>query len=111
MIDISDGLSSEIMHLSKHSGVSFAVHEDKLPIDQGTYNVAVEFGIDPSTAALNGGEDYELLFTLDQKHYDKIKGSMDITVIGYARALEMKNQLITKQKNVHDLVAQGWKSV
>jgi len=111
MIDISDGLSSEIMHLSKHSGVAFAVHEDKLPIDQGTYNVAVEFGIDPTTAALNGGEDYELLFTLDQKHYDKIKGSMDITVIGYARALEMKNQLITKQKNIHDLVAQGWKSV
>jgi len=111
MIDISDGLSSEIFHLSKHSGVSFAVHEDKLPIDQGTYDMAREFGIDPTTAALNGGEDYELLFTLDQKYYDLIKGSMDITVIGYARPLSQKNQLITKQNNVHDLVAQGWQSV
>jgi len=109
MIDVSDGLSSEIFHLSKHSKVSFAVHEDKLPIDQGTYDLAVEFGIDPTTAALNGGEDYELLFTLDQKDFDKIKGSLDISVIGYAREIHHKNQLISKQGNIHDLIAQGWK--
>jgi len=111
MIDISDGLSSELFHLSKHSNVSFAIHEEKLPIDQGTYDMAVEFGIDPATAALNGGEDYELLFTLDQKEFEKIKTSFDISIIGYAREAQHKNQLISKQGNVHDLIAQGWKAI
>jgi thiamine-monophosphate kinase len=108
MIDVSDGLSSEIFHLSKHSEVDFAVYEDKLPIDQDTYNMAMEFGIDPTTAALNGGEDYEILFTIPQSDYDKVKNSQDISVIGYAREKGMKNQLISKSGNVHALQAQGW---
>jgi len=108
MIDVSDGLSSEIFHLSKYSDVDFAVYEDKLPIDQDTYNMAMEFGIDPTTAALNGGEDYEILFTIPQSDYDKVKNSQDISVIGYAREKGMKNQLISKSGNVHDLQAQGW---
>lgn len=110
MIDISDGLSSEIFHLSKQSGVSFVVYEDKLPIDQDAYQLAIDFGIDPLTAMLNGGEDYELLFTLDQSHFDKIKNNPDITVIGYARELSMRNQVISKSGNAHDLMAQGWQN-
>lgn len=109
MIDISDGLSSETLHLSKASNVAFAIYEDKLPIDQDTFNMAMDFGIDATTAAMNGGEDYELLFTVDQKHYDLLKSHPDISIIGYARDLGMKNQMISKQGNSYDLVAQGWK--
>ncbi|MBI1307526.1 MAG: thiamine-phosphate kinase [Bacteroidetes bacterium] len=109
MIDISDGLASETLHLSKESDVAFAVHEEKLPVDQDTYNMAVEFGIDPTTAAMNGGEDFELLFTVDQKHYEELRNHPDITIIGYAREKSMKNQMISKQGNMYDLVAQGWK--
>ncbi len=111
MIDISDGLASETFHLSKASDVAFAIHEDKLPIDQDTYNMAVEFGIDSTTAAMNGGEDYELLFTVDQKHFEKIQKELDISIIGYVREKSMKNQMISKQGNPYDLVAQGWKHV
>lgn len=109
MIDISDGLSSEVFHLSKHSGLTFAIYEEKLPIDQDTFNMAVEFGIDPTTCALNGGEDYELLFTIDQKDYEKLKNDLDISVIGYAK-LGGKNELISKQGLHHELQAQGWKA-
>ncbi|MCB9262398.1 MAG: thiamine-phosphate kinase [Flavobacteriales bacterium] len=108
MIDISDGLASEIFHLSEQSKVDFSIYEDKLPIDQDTYNMAVDFGIDPTTAALNGGEDYELLFTVSQSEHDKIKNNPDISIIGYAKEVGMKNQLISKQGNVYDLKAQGW---
>jgi len=111
MIDISDGLASETFHLSKASDVAFAIHEDKLPIDQDTYNMAVEFGIDATTAAMNGGEDYELLFTVDQKHFELIQKESDISIIGYVREKSMKNQMISKQGNPYDLVAQGWKHV
>lgn len=108
MMDISDGLSSEIFHLSESSKVDFTVFEDKLPIDQDTFNMAVEFGIDPTTAALNGGEDYELLFTISQKDYEKIKSNSDISVIGHAKEAGMKNELISKQGNKYELQAQGW---
>lgn len=108
MMDISDGLSSEIFHLSEASKVDFTVFEDKLPIDQDTFNMAVEFGIDPTTAALNGGEDYELLFTIDQKDYEKIKTNPDISVIGHAKEAGMKNELMSKQGNTYELIAQGW---
>ncbi|MCB9245261.1 MAG: thiamine-phosphate kinase [Flavobacteriales bacterium] len=111
MIDVSDGLSSEILHLSKHSGVDFVIYEDKLPIDQDAYQLAIDFGIDPLTAMLNGGEDYELLFTLDQKYFDLVKNNPDITVIGYARESGMHNQVISKSGNAHDLIAQGWKAL
>ncbi len=109
MIDISDGLSSEIFHLSESSQVDFTVYEEKLPIDQDTFNMAVEFGIDATTAALNGGEDYELLFTIKQEDYEKIKNDPDITVIGHAKDKGMKNELHSKQGNTYALQAQGWK--
>ncbi len=108
MMDISDGLSSEIFHLSEASKVDFSVFEEKLPIDQDTFNMAVEFGIDPTTAALNGGEDYELLFTVSQADYEKIKNHPDITVIGHAKESGMKNELVSKQGNNYALQAQGW---
>ena len=108
MMDISDGLSSEIFHLSEASKVDFTVFEEKLPIDQGTFDMAVEFGIDPTTAALNGGEDYELLFTITQSDYEKIKDNPDISVIGHAKEAGMKNELHSKQGNIYALQAQGW---
>lgn len=109
MIDISDGLASETLHLSRASAVAFAIHDDKLPIDQDTFNMAMEFGIDATTAALNGGEDFELLFTVDQKYFDEVNKQPDISVIGYARDLSLKNQLISQHGNAYDLKAQGWK--
>ena len=108
MMDISDGLSSEIFHLSEASEVDFTVFEEKLPIDQDTFNMAVEFGIDPTTAALNGGEDYELLFTINQGDYEKVKNNPDISVIGHAKEKGMKNELHSKQGNTYALQAQGW---
>ena len=108
MMDISDGLSSEIFHLSESSEVDFTVFEEKLPIDQDTFNMAVEFGIDPTTSALNGGEDYELLFTIKQSDYDKVKNNPDISVIGHAKEKGMKNELHSKQGNTYVLQAQGW---
>ncbi len=108
MIDISDGLASEVMHLSDHSGHGFAVYEEQLPIDRETYNTAVEFNLDPITAALNGGEDYELLFTIDQKDHDKLKNHPDIHFIGHAQPKEKGNVLITKKGNQVELKAQGW---
>ncbi len=108
MMDITDGLSSEIFHLSEASKVDFMVYEDKLPIDQDTFNMAMEFGIDATTAALNGGEDYELVFTVEQKAFEKLKNHPDISIIGHAKDAGMKNQLVSKQGNTHDLQAQGW---
>jgi thiamine-monophosphate kinase len=110
MIDVSDGLSSEVLHLSKQSEVGFKIYEEKLPIDHQTTNLALEFNIDPNTAVLNGGEDYELLFTLPQSDFDHIKNSPDISVIGYAVEKHEGNQLITKSGGAYDLKAQGWKS-
>src|SRR5690606_18575477 len=83
MIDISDGLASEILHICKASNVGCKLYEDKIPIDPMTYETAREFGLDPTVCALNGGEDYELLFTIPQSDYDKIKGQMDLSVMGY----------------------------
>lgn len=111
MIDISDGLSSEIMHLSKASELGFVIYEDKLPIHPQTYEIGREFGIDATTTALNGGEDYELLFTVSQADYDKIKGSLDISIIGYATELSEGNRMVSKSDVVHELKAQGWKAI
>ena len=108
MIDISDGLASEVMHLSDHSGYGFSVYEEQLPIDRETYNTAVEFNLDPITAALNGGEDYELLFTIDQKDHEKLKNHPDIHFIGHAQEKNKGNLLVTKQGNQVELKAQGW---
>lgn len=109
MIDISDGLASELFHIAKNSGVGVRVYEDKIPLDELTFNTAaLEFKIDPITTALNGGEDYELLFTISQTDFEKIKNHADIHMIGYVH--EKKNELtmITKGGNVVPLQAQGW---
>jgi thiamine-monophosphate kinase len=108
MIDISDGLASELFHISKNSGVGVRVFEDKLPIDTTAYETAVEFGLDPVTCALNGGEDYELLFTIGQTDFEKIKKHQDIHFIGYVHEKKNENVLITKNGNVVPLKAQGW---
>lgn len=108
MIDISDGLASELFHLSKQSSVGFFIYEDKLPIDKQTYDTAVEFNLDPITAALNGGEDYELLFSIAQEDYEKLKNHPDIHFIGYAAEQEKGLNLVTKNQNVVPIKAQGW---
>lgn len=108
MIDISDGLASEILHLSKHSDVGFAIYEEQLPIDKQTYETAVEFNLDPVTAALNGGEDYELLFTISQDDHKKLDKHPDIHFIGHAHDLAKGNLLVTKKGNQVALTAQGW---
>ena len=108
MIDISDGLGSELFHLSKGSGLGTQVFEDKLPIDKQAYDTGYELGIDATTAALNGGEDYELLFTIHQKDHEKLKLHPDIHFIGHMQSLKEGNTLVTKGGNVVPIQAQGW---
>lgn len=108
MIDVSDGLASELLHLCRNSGVGVQVYEDKLPIDKQTYDTAVEFGIDPITCVMNGGEDYELLFTISQSEYEKLKNHMDIHFIGYVNEHTNQARLVTKGGNVVDIKAQGF---
>ena len=108
MIDVSDGLASEIIHLSKNSEVSFIIHEDKLPVEDSLSTLAMEIGLETTMAALHGGEDYELLFTLSQADYDKIKDHPEISIIGYAREESMGNQMVSKGGQIIDLIAQGW---
>ncbi|MGB3587985.1 MAG: thiamine-phosphate kinase [Tunicatimonas sp.] len=108
MIDVSDGLASELFHLSKQSNVGFRIFEENIPYDQQTYETAVEFQLSPITCALNGGEDYELLFTISQADYEKIKNQADVHSIGYAQKKESGLQLATKAGQLVDLQAQGW---
>ena len=109
MIDISDGLASEILHLCKESGVGCQLYENKIPLDPTTSKLAKDFQIVPSVAALNGGEDYELLFTVDQKDYENIQQmSQDVTVIGYMTADKGIAELVTPDNHVIPLKAQGW---
>ncbi|QSE97302.1 thiamine-phosphate kinase [Fulvivirga lutea] len=108
MIDISDGLASELMHLAKSSKIGVQIYEDKLPIDKQTYDTGYELGIDSTTAALNGGEDYELLFTINQDDYEKLKNHSDIHFIGYVKEFSEGCKMVTKQENLIDIKAQGW---
>ncbi|MES2627722.1 MAG: thiamine-phosphate kinase [Bacteroidota bacterium] len=108
MIDVSDGLASEILHLAKASGLGCHLHEDKIPIDPTTFNAAREFDLDPTMCALSGGEDYELLFTIAQSDYDKIKNNPNLTPIGYMMDAASGCQLIDRQNGMHQLTAQGW---
>lgn len=108
MIDVSDGLASELLHLSRNSQVGVRIYEDKVPIDHVAYETAVEFKLDPITCALNGGEDYELLFTISQADQEKIKKHPDIHMIGYIHDRKTENVMITKQGNTVPLRAQGW---
>ncbi len=111
MIDISDGLASEIIHICSQSGIGCKLFENKIPIDQLTYNTAREFNLDPTMCALNGGEDYELLFTIDQADLKKIQGHPDITVIGQLTNTEKEYILVTKNNTQHPITAQGWDSL
>ena len=110
MIDISDGLSSEIMHLCKQSGVGCRVYENKFPLDPHFISVCEEFKLDSTTIALSGGEDYELLFTIKQAEFDKIKGNPNLTVIGHMTAKGDVPSLVTRAEEVIPLKAQGWKA-
>jgi thiamine-monophosphate kinase len=109
MIDISDGLASELFHISKQSNVGIRIFEDKVPIDHQTFDAALEFKLDPITCALNGGEDYELLFTIAQQDYEKIKKHADIHMIGYTLEKPNERIMVTKQGNAVPLQAQGWR--
>jgi thiamine-monophosphate kinase len=108
MIDISDGLASELLHLSKNSKLGVKIFEDKVPIDHDTFETAIEFKIDPITCVLNGGEDYELLFTISPTDYDKLKNHPDIHFIGHMHDNANQNVMITKQQTVVPIIAQGW---
>lgn len=108
MIDVSDGLASEILHICKQSNKGCNLYEEKIPLDPMTYDTAREFNLDPTICALSGGEDYELLFTVKQADYDKIKYKMDISIIGYITEPSAGCNLITKSGVVHPLKAQGW---
>lgn len=110
MIDISDGLASEILHICTQSGVGVNIFEDKLPIEDISFLTASEFNLSPITSALNGGEDYELLFTINQKDFEKIKNSAYITPIGFMTE-NKATQLILKSGARADIKAQGWKHV
>ncbi len=110
MIDVSDGLSSEILHLSKASQKGIHIFEDKLPIDPEVINICEEFKINPTTAVLNGGEDYELLCTIKQSDYDKIKSHPLVSIIGHVTDFNSGCQLITGLGQQIPLTAQGWQS-
>jgi len=108
MMDISDGLSSEILHICRQSNLGCVVYEDKLPIAEDTKKAALKFELDPTACALSGGEDYELLFTVSQQDYDKLVLNEQISVIGYMTEPEEGKKIITKGGNTFDITAQGW---
>ncbi|MCW3118605.1 MAG: thiamine-phosphate kinase, partial [Chitinophagaceae bacterium] len=108
MIDISDGLSSEILHICKQSDLGCVLYEEKLPIADEMRKAAYKFEIDPTACALSGGEDYELLFTLSQNDYDKITFNENISVIGYMAEAEQGANIFTKGGGKHPITAQGW---
>jgi thiamine-monophosphate kinase len=109
MIDISDGLASEVLHLCKASNVGCHVYDEKLPIDAKTSMVAIDFNLDPSMCALNGGEDYELLFTIKQKDYEVIESNPNFTIIGHMTNAADGTYYIDKVGSAITLRAQGWK--
>ncbi len=108
MMDVSDGISSEVLHLCNQSGVGCRVYEDKIPISEDSRKAAYKFGLDPTICALNGGEDYELIFTIRQEDHDKIVLNEEISVIGYMTTLEEGCKLISRGGNDYPLTAQGW---
>ncbi|MGV3461504.1 MAG: thiamine-phosphate kinase [Flavobacterium sp.] len=111
MIDVSDGLSSEIIHLCKQSGVGCNLYEEKIPIDPQFINVTEEFNIDSTTVAINGGEDYELLFTIKMEDFDKIKGNPNFTIIGHMTQESEGINLITRANTSIPLKARGWNAL
>lgn len=108
MMDISDGLSSDLLHICKQSEVGCVLYEDKLPMNDEMKEFAYKLQVDPTACALSGGEDYELLFTVSQAEYDKIKVNPGISIIGYVTEAAEGTHIITRGGNRHELVAQGW---
>ena len=108
MIDISDGLSSEILHLCKQSNVGCNLYEEKIPVDPQLINVCEEFNLDITTIALSGGEDYELLFTIDEKDIEKIRYMPDVFIIGEITEAIDGLKLHTTGGNIYELTGQGW---
>jgi thiamine-monophosphate kinase len=108
MIDISDGLASEAIHICRQSGTGCSFYEEKIPIDQLTYDTAREFNLDPTMCAMNGGEDYELLLTIKPADHEKFKNNPDITIIGHITDKNSGYQLIAKNGTQHPINAQGW---
>ncbi len=111
MIDVSDGLSSDLLHICDKSKVGCAIYSEKIPVDHLTYTVAESFNLDPTTCALNGGEDYELLFTISQADFEKIKDFKGISVIGHITNAESGKMFITNSNQAIELTAQGWNAM
>jgi thiamine-monophosphate kinase len=108
MMDVSDGLSSEVLHICKQSNVGCVLYEDKIPVHDLARQYAYKLELDPTVCALSGGEDYELVFTIPQAEYDKLVLNEKISVIGYVTNIEEGMHLITKGGSTHKLTAQGW---
>jgi thiamine-monophosphate kinase len=108
MMDVSDGLSSEILHICQQSEVGCILYEEKIPVHEESRQAAFKFGLDPTACALSGGEDYELLFTLKQDDYDKLVLNEQISVIGYMTEAEQGAHILTKGGNKFAITAQGW---
>ncbi len=111
MMDISDGLSSEVLHICKDSNLGCVLYEDKIPISEDMKKAAFKFEIDPTACALSGGEDYELLFTVSQDDYDKLVLNENISVVGYMTDAEEGANIITRGGSRHPITAQGWNAL
>jgi thiamine-monophosphate kinase len=111
MIDISDGLSSELLHICKQSEVGCVLYEEKIPVNELARQFAYKLEVDPTACALSGGEDYELLFTIDQKDFDKVEDNGLISIVGHIVTKEEGAVIITKGGNQHELIAQGWNPI
>ena len=110
MIDISDGLSSEVVHICKNSNVGCNLYEDKIPLDPQVISTCEEFELDSTTIALSGGEDYELLFTISPDDFSKIKGNPHLTVVGHMTNASEGMHLITRAETKIPIKARGWNS-
>lgn len=111
MIDISDGLSSELLHISKQSNTGCRIYEERIPIDYQTASMAEQFNMNLVTAALNGGEDYELLFTVPLILHDKVSAMKGIKVIGHVTNASLGNYMVARDGSEIELIAQGWNSI
>lgn len=108
MIDVSDGLASDLIHICKQSDVGCQIYEERIPLDHNTIDAAEKFNLNPTTAALNGGEDYELLFTIKPEDFEKIKGHVELHPIGHIADKGAGYRMVAKGDAVVELTAQGW---
>jgi thiamine-monophosphate kinase len=111
MIDVSDGLSSDLLHICDQSEVGCVIYEDKIPLDFTVVSLAQEMNLDPTVCALSGGEDYELLFTIPLDDYNKIKDQKRVTIIGHITSDKGDYTIVDKNEQVHKLIAQGWNAL